>query len=167
MQNARVPLSTASSRISEVRHTREAANCPHQFALELRSEDQFIAMLNAYRASGGLAPAQELIALFQRCRGPSVATLVNWIIEREVICFEWRSQAWLPLFQFDRTHLQPDAKIRPIVQELVVVYDQWDMGAWFARPNPWIEGRTPVDALRPDFSEVLNAARADRFVTQG
>lgn len=144
-----------------------AAPCSGACVLEERVDDQFITMLNAYRGSGGLARAPEVRALFKRCGGPDVATLVKWIVRREVICFEWESQPWLPLFQFDRLHLRPDARLRPLFSELTCIYDQWDIANWFARPNAWLLERTPVDALPSDFSAVLDAARAERFVANG
>ena len=167
MQNAVVPISTLSSRVIEVRHTGEAANSSSRCALGERSDDEFVAMLDAYRSSGGLARAPEVIALFKRCQGPSVATLASWIAERDVICFEWDTQAWLPLFQFDRRLLRPDPQLQPVFAELTCVYDQWDIGAWFARPNRWLGDCTPVDVRVFDLPAVLHAARADRFVIQG
>lgn len=53
-------------------------------------------MFNSYRGSGGLAREQEVVALFKRRCGPDLATFASWIIETEVICFEWQSQTWLP-----------------------------------------------------------------------
>ena len=167
MPTAVMPLSTLSSRLTEVRHTREAANCPYDCTSGLRLDAEFVAMLSAYRGSGGLARAQEVLALFNRCGGPSMTTLARWIAEREVICFAWQSQPWLPVFQFDRVHLEPNANLRPIYSELTCVYDQWEMGAWFARPNPWLENRTPVDTLFLDLPAVVSAARADRFTCRG
>ncbi len=123
-------------------------------------------MLNAYRGSGGLARAQEVVALFKRCQGPTVATLAQWIAEREVICFEWDGQAWLPMFQFDRQQLQPDRKLKPVFAELAGTYGQWELAAWFAQPNPWLESRAPVDMLLRDMAAVLNAARAERFIAE-
>ena len=166
MQNSTVRLSTASSRLQEVRHTREAANCPHQCAFDFHPDTQFVTMLNAYRASGGLARAQEVVALFKRCEGPTVATLTQWIVQRDVICFDWRAQAWLPMFQFDRLHLQPDIKLKPVFSELAGTYGQWELATWFAEPNPWLESHAPVDMLLTDMPAVLNAARAERFIAQ-
>lgn len=130
-------------------------------------DHRFINMLDGYRESGGLARAEEVLALFRRCDGPDVAVLARWIARRELICFEWQQQTWIPLFQIDRVHLCPDARLKAVFTELNRVYDQWEMGNWFALPNPWLAERTPVEAFPCDPCAVLDAARADRFVVAG
>ena len=93
--------------------------------------------------------------------------LARWIVDREVICFEWQSQSWLPIFQFDRLHLNPNLNLRSIFIELSCVYNQWEMAVWFARPNQWLGNRSPVDTLGFDLPAVVDAARATRFVAKG
>ena len=135
--------------------------------LDWCADDQFISMRVFYRGSGGLAQAPELLALFKRHAGPNVATLARWIVERQVIGFEWQRQTWFPLFQFSRQDLAPDPRLRPVFAELTGVYDAWELANWFARPNPWLTDRVPVDTLDSDRAAVLYAARADRFVAHG
>lgn len=141
---------------------RHPANCPHQCAQECRADHQFVAMLNSYRGSGGLAREQEVVALFKRRYGPDLATLASWIVEREVICFEWQSQIWLPWFQFNRFDMTPQPELGQVLAELTCVYDPWELANWFAQPNPWLADRTPVDTLASDLSAVLHAARVSR-----
>ncbi len=119
-------------------------------------------MLNSYRGSGGLAREQEVVALFKRRYGPDLATLASWIVEREVICFEWQSQIWLPWFQFNRFDMAPQPELGQVLAELTCVYDPWELANWFAQPNPWLADRTPVDTLASDLSAVLHAARVSR-----
>ena len=131
------------------------------------SDRQFVAMLDAYRNSGGLCCARELQEVFARSTevgGPDVAVLNGWITQREVICFNWQANAWLPWFQFNRLGMTPHPQLRPILQELNTVYDPWEIGCWFARPNPWLADCTPVDALLAHLPDVLQAARAERFI---
>lgn len=131
------------------------------------SDRQFVAMLDAYRDSGGLCRARELQEVIARSTdvgGPDVTALNGWIMQREVICFNWQGNAWLPWFQFNRLGMTPRPQLHPVLQELNNVYDPWEIGCWFARPNPWLSGRTPVDALLPHLPEVLQAARAERFI---
>jgi hypothetical protein len=150
------------------------------------SDAQFIAMLNVYRASGGLARAQEVAAMC-RCAGTGLGTLAQQIIERKVVCLEWQSRIWLPLFQFQRPGMTLLPGLGAVLSELVAIYDDWDIANWFSRPNPWLADCTPADALlgqectsppdanqsvmhrhRPGVaSEVLNAARAERYVAAG
>lgn len=167
MQNDLVPKPVSSSDMSTLRPARDTANCLHQCTQECRTDHQFVAMLNSYRGSGGLAREQEVVALFKRRYGPDRATLASWIVEREVICFEWQSQTWLPWFQFNRFDMAPQPELDQVFAELTSVYDPWELANWFARPNPWLADRTPVDTLVYDLPVVVHAARADRLIANG
>lgn len=57
-------------------------------------------MLDAYRDSDGLARCPEALALFRRRFGSDARILTRRMVEHEVVCFEWQSQTWFPLFQF-------------------------------------------------------------------
>ena len=138
-----------------------------QCAAHDSADRQFVAMLDGYRDSGGLCRAREIQEVMARSTdvgGPDAAVLNGWIMQREVICFEWQASAWLPWFQFNRPGMTPHPQLRPVLQELNTVYDPWEIGCWFARPNPWLDQRTPVDALRANLPELLHAARAERFI---
>ncbi len=132
-----------------------------------RVDIQFVAMLDSYRDSGGLARAEEVITLFEQHGGPDVATLARWIVEREVISFEWQEQTWLPLFQFARPTFTPLAGVAAVSEALGSVYDRWELSRWFTRPNASLGNRRPVDAIAASAADVLEAARADRFVVTG
>jgi hypothetical protein len=138
-----------------------------QIAPQYRTDDEFFAMLNAYRGSGGLARAQEVFVLFKLCCRSDVATLARWIVKRKVISFDWQSKIWLPLFQFNRSDMTPQPGLSHVLGELGAVFDPWETANWFAKPNAWIADRTPADTLQRDVSAVLNAARADRFIAAG
>jgi len=120
----------------------------YSYAPQSCTDDQFVAMLNAYRGSGGL----------------DADTLANWIAEREVIGFEWQSRTWLPIFQFNRFDMTRPPALGQVLAELIPVYDPWKLANWFAQPNPWLADRVPADALEQDPSAVLEAVRADRFI---
>ncbi|WP_295960683.1 antitoxin Xre/MbcA/ParS toxin-binding domain-containing protein [Rhodoferax sp.] len=128
---------------------------------------QFIALLDAYRPSGGLARTQETLELFMRRGGPDLATVARWMAGREVLCLDWHAQSWMPVFQFDLVDMVPLPQLALVLAELNPVYPPWALAAWFAQPNPWLEGERPADVLVSDAADVLNAARADRFVAQG
>lgn len=171
MQNVRAPHIAATSRVSMFGTThvasRRVATCPDRCELDCRADHQFLAMLDAYRSKGGLAHPHEVTARLERRGHPDRTLLRTWIDKREVICFEWQSQAWLPLFQFSRSDMMPHRQLRPVFAELTSVYDPWEMGNWFVRPNPWLVHRMPLDVLLSDLSAVLHAARADRFIANG
>ncbi|MEO6625395.1 MAG: hypothetical protein ABIN37_11255 [Burkholderiaceae bacterium] len=134
----------------------------------LERDREFLLMLEAYRGSGGLAPIAEVSLQLQRHHwAQSARVLAQWMARGELICFEWQARRWIPWFQFSRADMAPRAQLAPVLAELRTAYDPWEMGLWFVTPNPWLAGRVPVDALFTDMSEVLHAARADRFVVNG
>ncbi len=130
-------------------------------------DQQFIAMLDAYRNTGGIARADEASHRFRRGNGPDPQTLRHWIDSRLVLCFEWSDKCWMPWFQFNRHTLHPHPQLAPLLAELATVFDPWETACWFAQPSPWIAGKAPVDRLLSDLPGVLDAARADRFVANG
>lgn len=132
-----------------------------------QSDQQFIAMLDAYRPSGGLARAQEVASMCQSYGETSIPTLAHWITTRQVISFEWQGKVWLPLFQFKLPGITPQPGLGDALSELVVTHDDWDTANWFSLPNPWLADDTPADRLASAAAEVLNAARAERYVTTG
>jgi len=144
-------------------HTSGEAEYRHHSTRNIDVDYQFIAMLDSYRPSGGLARAQEVAALSERHGGPDVATLTNWIAKREVICFDWQSHTWFPLFQFNPFDMTRHQGLGTLFAELATVYDAWELANWFAQPNPWLANRVPADTFLSDLGAVLHAARADRF----
>jgi hypothetical protein len=134
---------------------------------EWRSNQQFIGMLNAYRPSGGLARAPEVAAICKSRGETAVSVLADWIVKRKAVSFEWQSRIWLPLFQFNHVDMTLQPGLGDTLSELVEVYDDWEIANWFALPNPWLADCTPADTLVAAAPEVLNAARAERFVAAG
>ena len=130
-------------------------------------DQQFVAMLDAYRNTGGIASSDEITDVFQSCNGPDTATMGRWIASRAVLCFEWNQARWLPWFQFNRHTLRPHPQLAQVMAELAAVFDPWETATWFAQPSPWIAGKAPVDCLLEDLPGVLDAARADRFIANG
>ena len=167
MQNLRVPISPSSSAKPVLRRVPVVTTCPDNCGLDCGGNHQFITMLNSYQATGGIARVEDVVEMFQSRGGPSIKVLAAWIERRQVICFKWRLDIWLPWFQFHRTDLVPHPQLSPIFAELTGVFDAWEMANWFARHNAWLGGRTPVGTLVADLPAVLNAARADRFIANG
>lgn len=129
-----------------------------------RSDNEFVQMLNGFRSSGGLARLNEVAKLCENRGGPDIATLSANLARKQVICFEWQSDGWLPLFQFNPLDMTIRPQIQPVVSELSCIYGSWDLAFWFSQPNPWLADRAPADALLSDLPTVLQAARADRFI---
>ncbi len=128
----------------------------------MRKNDRFVDLLNAFRPSGGLARVTEVAARFQMHGVQEVSPLAGWISRREVICFEWQSRLWLPLFQFNPVGLTLRAGLGDIVAELPEVYSDWEVATWFAYPNPLLEHRAPADMLAVAAAQVRDAARVER-----
>ncbi|WP_394787250.1 hypothetical protein [Rhodoferax sp.] len=137
-----------------------------QYPPQQREDYQFMGLLNAYRCSGGLARADEVQALCARRGGPSLPVLARWMVQRDVIGFEWQTDYWLPLFQFQHD-MTPLPQLAPVCAELHAVYDARELAAWFVQPNAWLGNAVPADCLLTDPAAVLDAARAARFTSQG
>lgn len=169
MQNlAHNPISPGISSFGDFRVPTPAglANAKVSRAAYLRQTDtEFVQMLDGFRASGGLARLQEVTERCERQRGPDIAMLSACMARKEIICFEWQSQLWMPLFQFNPLEMAIRPQIQPVVAELSCIYGPWDLAFWFSQSNPWLADRVPADALLSDFPTVLQAARADRFIS--
>lgn len=131
-----------------------------------QDELAFASLRAAYSASGGFARGDDM-GRWPADTGPgtyvSMATLLE---DEEVFGFEWNASWWIPRFQFE-----PTLALKPAPQqvraELGAQFDGWTVAAWFVEPNAWLARRRPIDLLESDLDEVLDAARADRFVAAG
>jgi hypothetical protein len=128
---------------------------------------QFMDMLNAYRPSGGLLGAQEATTRCKCGSGTDVDALAGWIIGRKLVSFEWSSRIWLPLFQFNLHDMSRLSGLEEVLSELVSVYDDWEIANWFARPNAWLVDCLPSETLATNAPQVLQAARAERYMIAG
>ena len=130
-------------------------------------DQQFLSLLSSYRGNGGLARADEVVEIFRNRRGPPMADLARWIVQRRIISFEWQSCIWLPLFQFNPIDLSPHAGLDQVLAELKSVHASVELAQWFVSPNEWLSGRMPAQALLDDIPSLLDAARAERFIVRG
>lgn len=127
----------------------------------------FDAMIGAYQTSGGTARADDFALLLEQKQKGNFVSVAKRIVSRDIFSFEWQNDFWIPMFQFNADDLSIRQEARRVVHELSYVLDNWTLSLWFTEPNAWLKGRRPVDMLERQFSEVLNAARADRFVATG
>jgi len=142
------------------RHFGAVSELPYRRMQSSCSDPQFVAALDAFRSSGGLAPAEELLTSFRRGCGHELATLARWIVARQVISFTWQARTWLPLFQLNPDDMTPRRELAPVLGALNAVCDDWEAAHWFATPNAWLAGCTPVAKAATDLPAVLLAARA-------
>jgi hypothetical protein len=70
------------------------------------------------------------------------------------------------MFQFS-ADLRLKPGLKEVLAELASEYDGQRLAAWFVEPNAWLGEALPIDVLETNPGEVLQAARADRFVATG
>jgi hypothetical protein len=120
-----------------------------------------------FQLHGGLATADEVVRLMRPRTEQPISTMARWIVDRNVVHFAWRGATLLPLFQFDRGRMQPNAIVICVMQELRDIFDDWEIALWFVTPNACTNDVAPVVAFGTDPSATLAAARTDRFVALG
>jgi Protein of unknown function (DUF2384) len=135
-------------------------------APHLPSGRGFVAMLEAFRATGGTVPSEVLDRLLtQHPVGRSVS--LNQLTARgEVFGFRWRGSLWIPMFQFNPEALSLKASAQHVRAALPPQASGWALASWFAAPNEALSGRRPVDMLEPGqpLDAVLHAAQVTGLV---
>jgi hypothetical protein len=67
-----------------------------------------------------------------------------------MVSYVWQSQTLVPMFQFDRSDMALRRGVSQVIDELADTFDDWELAAWFAAPNSWLEGAAPVDLIDTD-----------------
>jgi hypothetical protein len=134
---------------------------------ELPSSGGFAALLAAFRATGGTARGDDVARLLEDHGIGDFISLARLIAGGEVFGFEWRNTVWIPMFQFELRDLSVKPAAHQLLSALGNGFEGWTCAAWFARPNSWLSHRAPVDLVATHLDEVLEAARADRFIAVG
>jgi hypothetical protein len=114
-----------------------------------------------FRASGGLATSSDVLAMLRMLSSQPLSQLAHWIVERHVVHFDWRSQTFFPLGQFDLETMHVKQSWRDALVELADVLDDWQIAHWFAAPNARLKGMAPADIIHIDPGLVIQAARLD------
>jgi len=120
----------------------------------------FIALLEAFRATGGAAPGDIMGSLLEEHQVGNVVSLAKLIYTGQVFGFEWSASLWIPMFQFDADDLALKAGAQRVRAELPSLWSGWNLASWFAAPNAQLDGRSPADMLDPDLDAVLQSARS-------
>jgi hypothetical protein len=132
-----------------------------------RLEDrQFLEMSRAYAAQGGWVSGDEMARRMRPHWSQPISVLARWIVKREIVNIVWHSQILIPVFQFSPDDLQIRRVVRAALAELVGAFDDWEIAAWFAQPNAWLREQRPLDPAGRDDDDVIQAARADRFIAR-
>jgi hypothetical protein len=132
---------------------------PPRACLDRPSSRRFISMLEAYRATGGLAPGNFLCRSLQEHHRGELGQLARLIADRRLFVLDWRGESWIPMFQFDAGDLSCKAGPALVRAALAGLDSGWAIAAWFARPNAQLDGRLPVDVVDLDLRAVVDAAR--------
>jgi hypothetical protein len=114
-----------------------------------------------------LGSGNEVAERLRRTSGFDLSSLARRMVARELICFDWQGEMWLPLLQFDPVHVSLRAPLAQVAAELAAVFDAWELCHWLVAPNSSLECRAPLDVLDDDTNAVLQAARLDLFVACG
>jgi hypothetical protein len=120
----------------------------------------FIALLQAFRSTGGTAPGEILGPLLEEHRLGEAVSLAKLVFTGQIFGFDWRGSLWVPMFQFDPLDLSPSRPVQQVRAALPALWPQWTVAAWFADPNARLDGRRPADAMTHDQTAVRAAAQA-------
>lgn len=131
------------------------------------SNHAFDAMVDVYKSCGGTARADDLALLLEERKVGNFVSVAKRMVSRDIFSFEWQNHFWVPMFQFNPVDMSVKQEVRRVAHELNSVLDNWTLSQWFTEPNAWLKGRRPVEMVDRQFSAVLGAARADRFVAAG
>lgn len=128
---------------------------------------EFIALLNAYRASGGLYRADEIADLLRRHGMENYMRLARRLAGREILSFRWNEVIWVPAFQLRGPELEVREEVCEVLDELAPVMEGFEIAQWFVAPNLWLGGAAPLRLIHSCGLAVKDAARADRFIIKG
>ena len=120
----------------------------------------FVALLEAFRATGGTAPGEIVGHLLEEHQVGNAVSLAKLIYTGQAFGFEWRDSLWIPMFQFDANDLALKASVQSVRAELPAMWSGWNIASWFAAPNARLNGRSPADRLDSDLEAVAQAAQA-------
>jgi len=127
--------------------------------LAMRNGSRFIALLEAFRATGGTAPAEIVCRLREARQVGHALSLAELIANDQIFGFEWRASLWIPMFQFDAADLALNAGAQRVRAALPSLWSGWTLACWFAAANARLDERSPADLLDTDLAAVMRAAR--------
>ena len=120
----------------------------------------FIALLEAFRATGGTAPGEIVGRLLEEHQVGNAVSLAKLIYTGQAFGFEWRDSLWIPMFQFDANDLALKASAQNVRAELPSLWSGWQVASWFAAPSARLDGHNPADRLDRDLEAVVQAAQS-------
>lgn len=121
----------------------------------------FVTLLEAFRPSGGTAPAEVLSGLLadrQDVQDVQLGRLSALVRSDEIFGFNWRNGTWIPMFQFDADGRSISLAPRSVRALLPVAWSGWTVATWFTLPNDRLKGARPIDMLTLDPVAVTRCA---------
>ena len=161
------PVSVAVDKKPWVTSRRRVIRNPVDALGGFPNQDNFAALAAAYQSSGGIFRAEDLVRLASLGDGHGRAKLIDQITSGRVLSFQWRQSYWVPIFQFESGSTVQKNCAREVINELADTFDDWEKVVWFVQPNAWLGGGQPLVLMEHQLPEVVNAARADKFVAVG
>jgi hypothetical protein len=145
----------SQSRVSDV-----ALSSNRRWAEDLHAPSGrgFIALLEAFRATGGTVRAEIVGQLLQHHQAGDTVSLAKLINGEQVFGFPWRTSLWIPMFQFDVDDLSLRTGVQRVRAKLPPLWSAWTLASWFAAPNECLHGRSAVDMIDLDLDAVIRAA---------
>jgi hypothetical protein len=156
----------------QIRPSNTASQPPHPavVAEALRSSEAvssqpsgrgFVALLEAFRASGGTVPGEIMGRLLEAHRSGDAVSLARRVHSGQVFGFEWRGNLWIPMFQFEPDDLSVRSGPQQVRAALPEGCEGWALAAWFARPSAALLDERPVDVMGVNLAAVVEAARCE------
>jgi len=137
---------------------------PPDMSAAMPQDRQFIALMAAYRPYRGISRLNWLSG-GGRVRFDGLDSDVEALVsERQMLAFAWDDEMWIPMFQFDGSGAAVSQGPHRVIAEWGGVLDGWALAHWFVRPNSWLGLHMPIELINSGLPDVLEAARADRFV---
>jgi hypothetical protein len=126
----------------------------------------FIALLEAFRATRGTAPAEVVNRMLDENQCGSTNHIGTLIDTGQIFGFEWSDSLWIPMFQFETDDLILNVGAQSVRSELPISWSGWRIASWFAAPYAQLDGHIPADMLREDLEAVLRLARSTESINE-
>jgi hypothetical protein len=109
-----------------------------------------------------LASSKQVADLLDSKAKNRAATASHLKDKGKIFSVRLHGQDYFPTFQFDLLARRCHPEMAQLIQILARDYDPgWQLALWFAGPNEWLEGQTPLALWVHDRAAVVQAAKAE------
>lgn len=141
-------------------------------ALQAYAEPHFLSareatLCSTLEAYGGVITGDGLSHLMAGRVEQPISTVARLLVARKVVFFQAHGQTLIPMFQFHVPDYVVRTTVRSILVELTDAFDDIEIAEWFVTPSLLLKGAVPVAVLDRCATSIIDAARADRFVSLG